>query len=100
MNERAKINQTSWRQTNSRKKAVVVDVAIPTDNSIKRKKLKKLAKYQGVGKGSRKHVASEGHGGAGCNWSPWGCDPQTGRVVPADSKNTRGKLKKSVQESS
>lgn len=36
----------------------------------------------------KKDMESEGKSGPCCNWSPWGCNPHSGKVALADpSKN-------------
>uniref|UniRef100_A0A8C5DHN0 PiggyBac transposable element-derived protein domain-containing protein n=1 Tax=Gouania willdenowi TaxID=441366 RepID=A0A8C5DHN0_GOUWI len=66
------------------RKAVVVDIAIPSDFNIRKKEHEKLEKYQGPGVGE--NLEGEGISGARGHWGTRGSDPQTGGVAPADPR--------------
>ncbi|XP_055368940.1 uncharacterized protein LOC129604854 [Betta splendens] len=69
-------------------KAVVVDVAIPSNGNIRKKEHEKLEKYQGLREKLEK--AWKVKGGACVDRSTGGCDPQTGGVATTDPwKNIR-----------
>ncbi|KAF7661263.1 hypothetical protein LDENG_00265660 [Lucifuga dentata] len=62
------------------KRAVMINVAIPSDGNIKKKE-------QGLNRRIGLNVEGEVHSGPSNNRSTRGYDPQNGRVAPADSRN-------------
>lgn len=53
------------------KKALAIDVAIPSDTTIKKKQHENLKEYQGLREGARENVESEDNGGTSSNLSNW-----------------------------
>lgn len=68
-------------------KAVLIDATVPSVSSIEKMEHEKLEKIPAAERGSRKDLENEGNSGASGNPSTQGCDLQTGRVTPADSRN-------------
>ncbi|KAF7648097.1 hypothetical protein LDENG_00161950, partial [Lucifuga dentata] len=67
------------------KRAVVIDVAIPSDGNIRKKEHEKLEIPRAEGRiGS--NVEGEVHSGSSSNRNTRGCDPP-GKVTPAVSRN-------------
>ena len=65
----------------------MIDVAIPSDSNIRKKKHEKLEKYQGLKKKVKKDVGIEGSSATSGDWSTLDSDPQTRRIAPADPNN-------------
>ena len=69
------------------KKAVVVDVAIPSDSNIRKEEHKNIKKYQWLKKGARLNMGSKGISDTSGDRSTWGCNPQDGKVAPTNSRS-------------
>lgn len=57
----------------SHKSALVIDMAIPSDNNFKKKEYENLEKYQGF-EGETRDDGSEGQSSSSDNWSTGSCD--------------------------
>ena len=80
-------HQFDWVVVDKRQRtAVVVDVAIPSEDNVRKKEHEKLKKYQGL-KEELENVECEGSSGASCDGGTGSCDTQAGLVAPADTKN-------------
>ncbi|KAF7642936.1 hypothetical protein LDENG_00248050 [Lucifuga dentata] len=69
------------------KRAVVIDVTVPADSNIRKKEHQKMEKYQGLKEELERTWKVKSKVGPVAHWSARGCDPQTGRVAPRDSRN-------------
>ena len=65
----------------------MVDVVIPSDNRIRKKEHEKQEKYQGMKEKMEKNVECEGSSGANTDQDTGSCNPQTGLLAPADTRN-------------